>query len=319
MARPSVDRMAASNTDGTSSIISDGHLRHHEVKGFETLNRPIVHSLRRRAEGEGNMANKEHDKKLDENKKKNESSNVPATPATPAATNPDHKGKTDHLASYSSPLWMVQPYSASVWEQGQKYVISWGPNPDPVHVRRDPELGDHYPVDIRLMQGGPDDLKEVAVIKGAIDSSTHSFTWTIPANLPPAADYTIRLSFKEGGGADGKSGVDTYSHLFEISKKGDPRSTKSNVGEPLVMPQMGAVPLPELNKPKGGAIIPPAAPPNPFPAEKTTTPPILNANEPAAAKPVSHVSSGDSLHHISSSRSSIVGLAMALFGSVFLL
>lgn len=287
------DRSEDFEANTVVSIANQG-LRHHEVKGSETTRHHAAGVIRRaddkkedkkedkleEKKGDNKDDKKEVDKSKDEDKK--------GTPAAPVS---------DLLSGYSSPLWMVQPYSASVWEQGQDYVISWGPNPDPAHSKN---LEEHALVDIRLMQGPPDLLKEVFVIEKAVDSSTHSFAWTIPADLAPATDYTIRLSH-EGI-------VDLYSHFFEVSKVGDPRSTKSNVGEPLVMPQLGAVPLPE--KPKD-SIIKPATPPNPFPADKVDTHP--DAKDPAT-KPATHASSS-----VESKSANMLSFAMALFGAVYFL
>ncbi|KAG0041044.1 hypothetical protein BGZ82_000023 [Podila clonocystis] len=275
-----VDRSEDFKANAVGSIANQG-LRHHEIKGSEP-SRHHASGVIRRADDkkEGKKEEKKDDKKdVDKLKGDDKKKGTPAAPAS----------------GYASPLWMVQPYSASVWEQGRDYVISWGPNPDPVHSK---DLQDHAPVDVRLMQGPPDLLKEVFVIQQATDSSTHSFTWTIPANLAPATDYTIRLSH-EGS-------VDTYSHFFEVSKVGDPRSTKSNVGEPLVMPQLGAVPFPE--KPKGAK---PASPPNPIPADKAATHPD---GKTPASKPATHASSS-----VETRSANVLGFAMALFGAVYFL
>ena len=191
---------------------------------------------------------------------------------------------------FASPLWLVQPYGASIWEQGRTYVISWGPNPDPVYAKN---LQDKSPVDIHLMRGPPDRLTEVQVLKTGVDSSVHMFQWTVPATVTPANDYTIRITHA--------GDLDTYSHYFEIVKAGDPRSSKSNVGEPLEMPKKGDTPQ-DLNKGK------PAAPPNPFPDGKPATP----ATDPAA-KPVKENAATDS------KSPNIMAFALTLFGAVYFL
>ncbi|KAG0349231.1 hypothetical protein BG004_000455 [Podila humilis] len=209
----------------------------------------------------------------------------PASPATDAASSNE----------FTSPLWVVQPFGASVWEQGRAYVISWGPNPDPIYAKK---LAAKAPVDIRLMQGPPEHLKEVAMLKKDTDSSLNSFQWTVPTTLALAKDYSIRLTH-EGQ-------VDTYSHYFEVVKAGDARSSKSNVGEPLQLPKKGDQPQP-LNK---GSMIKPVAPPNPFPSEKTAA-----KVPPVAAKPAAHKSAAvGGIQH-----ANVLALAMTLFGAVYLL
>ncbi|GJJ71144.1 hypothetical protein EMPS_03494 [Entomortierella parvispora] len=206
---------------------------------------------------------------------------------------------TAGTTSNTAPLWLVQPFGASVWEQGRTYVISWGPNPDPIFTEG---FKPKTPVNVHLMQGPHDNLLEVAVLKAAMDSSLNSLQWTVPATLAPSKDYSIRLSH-EGD-------LDTYSHYFEVSEKGDPRSTKSNVGEPLQMPQKTADMGTTLPK---GAINKPAAPPNPFPAEKTV------AAKPAVTKPAMHSSANLGVPGESRQGANMMALAMALFGAVYFL
>lgn len=219
-------------------------------------------------------------------------------------TIPDPTTNPNIPHDYASPLWLVQPYGASVWEQGRAYVIMWGPNPDPVYAKN---LKDKSPVDIRLMQGPPEELREIQILKTAIDSSVHMFQWTVPATVPPAKDYSIRISHT--------GDLDTYSHYFEIAKAGDPRSTKSNVGEPLELPEKGDSPQP-LNKgpvtgpvtgPVVGPVIKPATPPNPLPADNKPVPP-------AAAKPVKPASAA-----MDSKTPNIMAFVLTLFGAVYLL
>lgn len=100
------------------------------------------------------------------------------------------------------------------------------------------------------------------------------------------------------------SDVDTYSHYFEVVKAGDPRSKKSNVGEPLQMPQKGDMPQP-LNK----GPIKPASPPNPVPAPAATSKPVS-----PVAKPAVHASSAHSEIH---QGANMLALAMTLFGAVY--
>ncbi|KAG0239500.1 hypothetical protein B0O80DRAFT_492288 [Mortierella sp. GBAus27b] len=201
-----------------------------------------------------------------------------------------------------SPLWLVQPYGASVWEQGRTYVISWGPNPDPVYAKA---IKPKSPVDVRLMQGTPENLREIAVLKTGVDSDLHFFQWTIPASVVPAKDYSIRLTHQ--------GDVDTYSHYFEVVKAGDPRSNKSNVGEPLQMPQKGDTPQ-HTGK---GPMIKPAAPPNPLPADNKPAPAKpVDSTPPAAAKPVDHKSAAVDNSH---KNANMLGIALTLFGAVYLL
>ncbi|KAF9901377.1 hypothetical protein EC991_006228 [Linnemannia zychae] len=228
--------------------------------------------------------------------------NKQATPA-PAAGEGDKKGGATNPnvpRDYASPLWLVQPYGSSVWAQGETYVVSWGPNPDPVYAK---SLKPNTPVEIRLMQGPPDNLKEIAVLSNAVDSSVHKFEWLVPTTVTPATDYSIRMSHA--------GDVDTYSHYFEVVKAGDARSNKSNVGEPLQMPQKGDMPQP-LNK---GPINKPASPPNPVPAPAANTP-ASPASAPAAAKPAVHASSAHSETH---QGANMLAFAMTLFGAVYFL
>ncbi|KAF9112266.1 hypothetical protein BGX27_003704 [Mortierella sp. AM989] len=200
----------------------------------------------------------------------------------------------------SSPLWLVQPFGASVWEQGRAYVITWGPNPEPSYAKK---LVAKSPVNIRLMQGPPEALREVAVLKNGVDESLHSFQWTVPASITPSKDYAIRISYDND--------VDTYSHYFEIVKAGDPRSSKSNVGEPILLPQKGDAPKP-LDK---GDIIKPATPSNPLPADKANaTTPKPAAGAPIAAKPAAHTSAARDTQS-----ANILAFAMTLFGAVYFL
>ncbi|KAF9909769.1 hypothetical protein EC991_008092 [Linnemannia zychae] len=214
-----------------------------------------------------------------------------AVPADPHALVPQE---------YESPLWLVQPYAESIWSQGTTYVITWGPNPDPDYAKN---ISPKSPVDIRLMQGPPDKLKPVATLAKAADSSTNSFEWLVPATVAPGKDYTVRIT------QPGK--LDTYSHYFEVAPKGDARATKSNVGLPLELPKKGDAPQP-LNK---GPIIQPAAPPNPFPAEKPATPAAgsnpATINKPAAAKPAVNTASNQNANFLA--------FAMTLFGAVYFL
>ncbi|KAG0096667.1 hypothetical protein BGZ93_004158 [Podila epicladia] len=233
---------------------------------------------------------------------------VAGTPANPANGNAPVAGAPVKPATddsniphdYASPLWLVQPFGASIWAQGTAYVISWGPNPDPLYTKK---LADKTTVDVILMQGTPEELKEIAVLTKDTDSSLNSFTWTVPTTVPPAKDYSIRLAH-EGQ-------IDTYSHYFEIVAAGDPRSSMSNVGEPLEMPQMGDVPKPLGDVPQPLDKNPkPNTPPNPPPANK----PAATA-QPAAAKPVKHISAAV----VGSQSANMLAFAMTLFGAVYLL
>ncbi|KAF9922244.1 hypothetical protein FBU30_007683 [Linnemannia zychae] len=218
---------------------------------------------------------------------------------TPPTGGEDKKGDGTNPSvprDFVSPLWLVQPIGSSVWAQGTTYVISWGPNPDPVYSA---SLNSNIPIDIRLMQGAPDNLREIAVLSSGVDASIHKFDWLIPETIPPATDYSIRLSH----GSD----VDTYSHLFEIVKAGDARSNKSNVGEPLLMPQMGDTPQP-LNK---GPAPKPALPPNPLPAN-----PPPSASTPVVGKPAVHASGAHSESH---QGANMLAFALTLFGAVYFL
>ncbi|KAK3831807.1 MAG: hypothetical protein JOS17DRAFT_131825 [Linnemannia elongata] len=204
---------------------------------------------------------------------------------------------------YESPLWLVQPYAESVWAQGTAYVISWGPNPDPDYANH---IAPKSLVEILLMQGPPDKLKPIETIVKGTDSSTNSFKWVVPATLAPGKDYTIRIM------QAGK--LDTYSHYFEVVPAGDERASKSSVGAPLEIPKKGDVPQ-SLNK---GPIYQPAAPPNPFPAEKPAGTPVANnpasPSKPAAAKPVLN---GAATNH--EQNANILAFAMTLFGAVYFL
>ncbi|KAF9571668.1 hypothetical protein EC968_000336 [Mortierella alpina] len=222
-----------------------------------------------------------------------------ATNGDPAGTVNDPNIPKD----LASPLWLVQPYGASIWEQGRAYVISWGPNPDPVLAK---VLKPNTPVDVSLMQGPPDALREVSVLTSNIDSALNMFQWTIPTTIPPANDYSIRLSH-EGA-------LDTYSHYFEISAPGDSRSSPSNVGQPLELPQKGDVvvtnpPLDNKNKP--------ASPPNPVPEDIKPVVEPPKADVPVVAKPVKHIANGafGETHQ----NANMLAFALTLFGAVYLL
>ncbi|KAG0339432.1 hypothetical protein BG000_002120 [Podila horticola] len=181
---------------------------------------------------------------------------------------------------------------------------------NPANAPSAKKLADKTPVDISLMQGPPEELKEVAVLQKDADSSLNSFTWTVPTTVPPALDYSIRLKH-EGQ-------IDTYSHYFEIVAAGDPRSSKSNVGEPLEMPMIGDVPQPQsqpldkqpLDKQPLDKLPKPNAPPNPPPANKPAA-----AAPPTAAKPVTHASAAVA----GSQSANMLAFAMTLFGAVYLL
>ncbi|KAF9916599.1 hypothetical protein BX616_003377 [Lobosporangium transversale] len=225
-----------------------------------------------------------------------------AVPTDGHNNNSNNKPTESISLDYTSPLWLVQPYGSSVWEQGRTYVIAWGPNPDAEYAKN---LKSKTLVDIRLMQGPKEDLREVAVLKRGVDESVHSFQWTVPTALKPANDYTIRVSHEKD--------LDTYSHYFEIVKAGDPRSSKSNVGEPIQLPQKGDS-AQTLDK---GPIIKPANPPNPFPLEtkdaskdkKTPNgPEVKSNNKPARASSASETQSAN-----------IMAFALTLFGAVYFL
>ncbi|KAF9164894.1 hypothetical protein DFQ26_000887 [Actinomortierella ambigua] len=226
---------------------------------------------------------------------------APATPGAPAKGTtpaPPPAGSTqpppdDMKSDITSPVWLVQPFGASIWEQGAEYVISWGPNPEPSYAQNLPAK---TPITIYLNQ----DQKELTVLATDIDSSLNMWKWKIPTTLPPAKDYSIRL------GAEGK--LDTYSHYFEIVAAGDKRATPSNVGEPLEMPQKGDV-TGSLDK------IAPAPPPNPVPDVK---PDPESADQPATEtppEPAKPVVKSDG----SEVKSNILALALALFGAVYFL
>ncbi|KAK3819463.1 MAG: hypothetical protein J3R72DRAFT_459779 [Linnemannia gamsii] len=232
----------------------------------------------------------------DEKKATNPAKPAPAVggaiPADPHALVPEE---------YESPLWLVQPFSESVWAQGTAYVIVWGPNPDPDYAKK---IAPKSPVEIRLMQGPPDKLKPIATLAKAADSSTNSFQWHVPATVAPGKDYSVRIT------QQGK--LDTYSHYFEVAPAGDARASKSNVGMPLETPKKGDVPHP-LNK---GTIIQPAAPPNPFPAEKPANPAATN---PAAANPATKPAAKPGVNAASTQNANFLAFAMTLFGAVYLL
>ncbi|KAF9573024.1 hypothetical protein EC968_009074 [Mortierella alpina] len=200
----------------------------------------------------------------------------------------------------TSPLWLVQPFGESVWEQGRAYEIRWGPNPNGEYAKK---LKANSLVDISLMQGPPGNLKEVAVLKRNVNEATHKFGWTVPASVPLAKDYAIRIH---------RDSLDTYSHYFEIVKAGDARSSKSNVGEPEQLPQKGDVPMP-LNKGPGPK---PAGPPNPPPAEAK---PVSPENKPTipdmAAKPIT--SSSGPVSEVKGAN--MLAFAMALFSAAYFL
>lgn len=245
----------------------------------------------------------------------------PAVPATPAvgkkdekqaAEAKDDKGRKPESGGavapdpqgvapkeYESPIWLVQPFAESVWSQGTSYVISWGPNPDPNFAKN---VAPKSPVEIRLMQGSPTELKPVETLAKSTDSSLNSFKWIIPATLAPGKDYTIRIT------QPGK--LDTYSHYFEVVPAGDKRATKSNVGEKLELPVKGDLPQP-LNK---GPTVQPANPPNPFPAEKpaTNAAPANPVPKPAAARPAVNGAT-------SQRNANILAFAMTLFAAVYFL
>ncbi|KAF9548145.1 hypothetical protein EC957_007173 [Mortierella hygrophila] len=232
---------------------------------------------------------------------KDEKAEAPAAAVPGGAVAPDPHAIVPK--EYESPLWLVQPYAQSVWAQATTYVISWGPNPDPDYAKN---IEPKSPVEIRLMQGAPDKLKPVETLVKKTDSSKNSYQWLVPATLAPGKDYTIRIT------QDGK--LDTYSHYFEVVPAGDKRASKSNVGAPLEMPRKGDNPKP-LNK---GPIIQPAAPPNPFPADKPAATPVANnsssPSKPAAAKPV--VNRAATSHE---QNANIMAFAMTLFGAVYFL
>ncbi|KAG0319379.1 hypothetical protein BGZ97_002247 [Linnemannia gamsii] len=226
---------------------------------------------------------------------------TPTTPTTPAAGDEGKGGAGATNPSiprdYSSPLWLVQPFGSSIWAQGETYVISWGPNPDPVYAEA---LKANTLVEIRLMQGPPDNLREIAVLSSGVDSSIHMLEWLVPTTVPPANDYSIRMSHT--------GDIDTYSHYFEIVTAGDPRSNKSNVGEPLQMPQKGNGSDSASKEPTK-----PALPPNPFPVPATPSKPLTPP--PTVAKSA-HASSAHSETH---QGANMLALAMALFGAVYFL
>ncbi|KAG9322024.1 hypothetical protein KVV02_003413 [Mortierella alpina] len=219
-----------------------------------------------------------------------------------AAPNTNANNALAHDAS--SPLWLVQPFGQSVWEQGRAYEIRWGPNPNGEYAKA---LKPNSPIDISLVQGLPGNLKEVAVLKKAANEATHKFKWTVPANVPLAKNYAIRIH---------RGPLDTYSHYFEIVKTGDARSSKSNVGDPEELPQKGDLPMP-LNKGPGPK---PAGPPNPPP----NPPPAVAKPDPLATKPTIPDTAAKPITPSSAAVSEVKGanmlaFAMALFSAAYFL
>ncbi|KAF9991569.1 hypothetical protein BGZ79_004296 [Entomortierella chlamydospora] len=127
-------------------------------------------------------------------------------------------------------------------------------------------------------------------------------SWKAPKIVPPAMGYSIRLTHRNG--------ADTYFHYFEVVKAGDPRSSKSNVGEPLVMPQKGDLPQDK------GSIIKPATPPNLLLAEPKAAPKrVASNNPPLAVAAPPPVAAAD----VESRQADILGTVLTLFGAVYLL
>ncbi|KAG0288779.1 hypothetical protein BGZ96_007476 [Linnemannia gamsii] len=287
----------------------------------------IANTMDKRAAPIDKKAHSEHGIEAHKDTPKKDDASTPETPAAPAvgakgenkaagakdekqaAEAKDDKGKKPESGGadaadpqavvpkeIESPIWLVQPVAESVWSQGTTYVIVWGPNPDPNFAKN---IAPKSAVEVRLMQGPPTELKAVDTLAKSADSSLNSFKWIIPDTLAPGKDYTIRIT------QPGK--VDTYSHYFEVVPAGDKRASKSNVGEKLELPVKGDVPQP-LNK------GPPAAPPNPFPAEKPAPNPAP-ANpvpKPAAAKPAVNGAT-------SQQNANILAFAMTLFAAVYFL
>ncbi|KAF9931324.1 hypothetical protein BGZ67_005394 [Mortierella alpina] len=219
-----------------------------------------------------------------------------------AAPNTNANNALAHEAS--SPLWLVQPFGQSVWEQGRAYEIRWGPNPNGEYAKA---LKPNSPIDISLVQGLPGNLKEVAVLKKAANEATHKFKWTVPANVPLAKNYAIRIH---------RGPLDTYSHYFEIVKTGDARSSKSNVGDPEELPQKGDLPMPLYKGPGPKPAGPPNPPPNPPPAVVKPDPLSTKPTIPdTAAKPITPSSAAVS----ELKGANMLAFAMALFSAAYFL
>ncbi|KAG0249160.1 hypothetical protein BG011_009557 [Mortierella polycephala] len=279
-----------------------------DKKGQKDMNGNGNGTKKKGGEGEDKKVVEDNKKVVEDNKKVVEDNKKGTDEKKDAAKAGPNDGKKDTVddskipRDYASPLWIVQPYGASVWEQDRAYVISWGPNPNPDYAKA---FKAQSPINIRLMQGPPDNLREVAVLQVDADAALNSFQWTVPATIPPADDYSIRLTHP------GK--LDAYSHYFEVVEAGDSRSSKSNVGEPLQMPQASNVLLPS-DKGSKGPIIKPATPPNPFPADVKSKP-VNPVSAPAGAKPAAQSAAmGETQQN-----ANMLAFALTLFGAVYLL
>ena len=93
------------------------------------------------------------------------------------------------------------PVAGSTYATGQEMNISWSVLP-----------GDSGgPIQIQLMEGSPEaPLPFTMTVTPDIDTAAGSFTWTIPASVPPASDYFLQL-------ANTSAAETAYSGTFTIT------------------------------------------------------------------------------------------------------
>ncbi|KAL1920146.1 uncharacterized protein VTP21DRAFT_1292 [Calcarisporiella thermophila] len=133
--------------------------------------------------------------------------------------------------------FVTQPITGTVWQAGSQVQIVW-------------TNGTPGPLPIKLMQGDPRALQQVAVITDSADGASGSYAWNIPANLPEGSQYSIAL---------GNPPDINYSNVFTIKAAGAgaaPGGSPSPTGATDLAPgsvsntgSTGMVPAPSLTVP----------------------------------------------------------------------
>jgi Ser-Thr-rich glycosyl-phosphatidyl-inositol-anchored membrane family len=104
-------------------------------------------------------------------------------------------------ASAHASVTVASPVTGSTYATGQDMKIIWSQLPG------DPG----GPMQIQLMEGSPEaPLPFTAPVVPDIDTAAGSFTWTVPANVPPASDYFLQF-------ANVPAGEYNYSGTFSIT------------------------------------------------------------------------------------------------------
>ncbi|KAL1916429.1 uncharacterized protein VTP21DRAFT_5620 [Calcarisporiella thermophila] len=170
---------------------------------------------------------------------------------------------------------ITNPVDGTAWKLGDKGVINWIPG------------GNAQKVTIKLRKGLASAMQEVAVINPSIDNNAKTFTWNVPANLPPGSDYALEI---------GNAPNLCYSHFFTIDANGKPLPGNAATGTagtntallPGAKPTTGVNGLPSAAGPSSAANST-AATGGLFPSASGSGFPPLGPSASGSAKPSASV------------------------------